>query len=1005
MPASAMTPTFTRRKSREYARSRPTAAIQPEHDDQAETSLAPWWNLDAIIDANSNLTPFRKQKYDALKWLNEELLVDEDGAEFLVDDRFATPGYQSVKKVASTKRKRSSLGNSHLKSSSRRTSAAKHGDLTLADLTPRSRRVSALVRISGTPRRSEVNTSRRPPLSSARRKSFTPRAQLDAIQENSPRIDGTFDLHARSPARTGNFKSRTPVTPLSSPSKHAQRKGEATSRTISRQDNQTSTRDISVHTSQLRRKSQGRSEVINLVIPPPDESSDDEELHRSIPGAFDFVPARLRTSSSKMGPNLLFPLSDTVDASESGVQPSRALPVEQEKQSKSHTNVKPHLVSDDDTMPQGLVKYGSILTGMFRSNIPVPSLPSSQQMKPSVLKPSRLPIFSNPKIHNTTEPSLGRPISLQQPTGIVNSEALNTEVNNGDRPDVQEVILSASIPAQHPAIDIQETEPPIVPSKGHLLLPAAPINEPDDAQNVVQERRGPSQRQSYDAIPLFEDDDRHRPLPHVVPYLSTDITGRLVDRSPQTSSQPLQRGPRLLASPKSSKDSKKTSLVTKPNSKKRPLELSPNKPVARAPKRQHVEKTAPTVQGEGLQQQSDRQRVSRKEPPGKATASVPKQSERAPEKARSELHLRLEDAAMPSLAPTSGHRELLPPLQSHPRNEKQRNFLPPERIASPTTLSKNDRNSLRNFEINKRPSTIDQEDVFGRVMENSVDISDERSWIRRRDLPVEIFESVDEPRTVYHISADNEREVVQAERLISQTRNLRGVEKPAEPILTEASRTFNVRNDEPVPPVRLSNWHPSSASRSHQVDRCTLTVPVSPKFILGHKERRLEKAERQKSRDERLVRLQREPKRGDRHLPPVAAKLLATLAGLQADLKAPTQSGKSLPSQEFTFISEFRPSLGLQGAKEVEQVHKEQFATRRNLWEQRSLADTQSSTTSSNDGHKDLLANRPRAPQTNSSTHLHYRSTSSTAAKAIPSQQKVVSRQAVGKRDFGPLRH
>lgn len=79
----------------------------------------------------------------------------------------------------------------------------------------------------------------------------------------------------------------------------------------------------------------------------------------------------------------------------------------------------------------------------------------------------------------------------------------------------------------------------------------------------------------------------------------------------------------------------------------------------------------------------------------------------------------------------------------------------------------------------------------------------------------------------------------------------------------------------------------------------------------------------------------------------VAAALLAKLAGVKDGSGGQkVQDTKRLPSREFTFVSDLRPMLGRDGATSAEHVHKEQFITRRNLWEQRSLEASQSSSSS-----------------------------------------------------------
>ncbi|KAG8809535.1 hypothetical protein FRC17_003396 [Serendipita sp. 399] len=864
MPTEAAIPTLTRRKSRDHHQG-PKSAAQPEHDDQAETSLAPWWNLDAIISANTNSTPFRKQKYDALKWLNEELLLDEDGAEFLVDDHFATPGpgYQSSKRTTSTKRRRSSMGNSHLRSSSRRTSVVKQRDLTLADLTPRSRRVSAIVRSSATPRRSDFNLSKRPPVSSAKRKSFTPRAQLAAIQESSPHFDKTPNLQGIAPSHISPSKPTTSITPLVCLSEHVQRKG-GTPRTTSHQKSRPSTGGTPILTLQSRRKSKGRNEA-SSIAPQLDES--DDELHRSIPGAFDFVPASHRRSSAKVDPVSLLP------PFEIGVIPI--------------------------------------------SRNQLPKAPSTDRKEPS----------------ENAHPSN----SALVPYSPINAQMPST--------------------SRRTTLHLPDT---------HMIRPA---EVPQDRREAVGEEADP-------VVGFGQHDGPRRSLPRVgTPYTPENVDLQL-RAHPQPSQQPLE----LLASPTTDREvpsKKMRSPVTKHPSKKRPLESSPNKPNVRASKRQHIDRTTSVPQREEAFQLPDR-RKTLKVGLLKNDPMAPKRSEHAPTNTLHESRLQPAVDIMPPSSPPIGRKQFLSP----PRRETQAHHLPEEETSSLAHRPERHVRSLRSSKAGELLAVRDQEDVFGKVMENSIDMAtDDRSWMLRRNLPVEVFESADIPVV-------QSRETTQVLRPTSQVTTQRETETFTRPTLPEASGVFDARSRRESPRLAPS-WRPPSPRYGRQADKCSLTMPVSPKFVLGQRERQLQKAEKQKSRDEHLVKLRRAPPRGeDRPIPPVAAKLLATLAGLQVDLKAPTHSSKPLPSQEFTFVSELRPRMGLQGAKEAEQAHKEQFAARRSAWEQRSLASTESS----NDQQD--LASRSRALRTDTSTHLHYRSTVSAAAKAVAPQHRAISRHA-----------
>lgn len=123
-----------------------------------EPSLAAWWDSDALTTASGLATPYRKQLYEATKWRNADLLFEEDGADFLGDDPFATPaqtapmGSRRNSKGLSSSIRKNAVMNSARKASARRSTLngrqarisniSHQRDLTLADLTPRSRRVS-----------------------------------------------------------------------------------------------------------------------------------------------------------------------------------------------------------------------------------------------------------------------------------------------------------------------------------------------------------------------------------------------------------------------------------------------------------------------------------------------------------------------------------------------------------------------------------------------------------------------------------------------------------------------------------------------------------------------------------------------------------------------------------------------------------------------------------------------------------------------------------------------
>ena len=272
-------------------------------DDLDESSLAAWWNIDKTINLNNNTTPFRKQRYEPIKWANAHLLLDEDGAEFLADDPFATPAHvpKSAKKPSSARKRNSNAAAGYPRSSSR-ASAGSHRDLTLADLTPRSRRLSGFR--TKTPQRSRTSEPNVRPL----RLSFNsaafapnPHHDLEVIQEHNSRQIISPLLPAFRPLTP----ERVPASQLSpaTPQRTHQRQLNASpiktvtpTRTPMRQSRTSEPRSTAEGTKQKRKTgrpsipSVGPLQHIQNIT--RNESDDDEELHKSIPGAFDFVASK-----------------------------------------------------------------------------------------------------------------------------------------------------------------------------------------------------------------------------------------------------------------------------------------------------------------------------------------------------------------------------------------------------------------------------------------------------------------------------------------------------------------------------------------------------------------------------------------------------------------------------------------------------------------------------------------------------------------------------------------
>ena len=269
-------------------------------DGLEESSLAVWWDLDKTINLNNNTTPFRKQQYEPLKWANAHLLLDEDGGEFLADDPFATPApvVKSAKKAISARKRGSNGAGGHSRRSSRM-SVASHRTLTLADLTPKSRRLSGFR--SKTPQRPKSSD----PNARSFRLSFNDPAPTQTSHRNLEVIEEHQSRQKCSPLLSP-FRPLTPkylLQPRSSPvtPQHIRRRHsnaspiKAVTPAIIHDPPPSGIRDSVDDTEQGIERAKvgvltvGPSEPIRDI---PDDGADeeDEDLHKSIPGAFDFVP-------------------------------------------------------------------------------------------------------------------------------------------------------------------------------------------------------------------------------------------------------------------------------------------------------------------------------------------------------------------------------------------------------------------------------------------------------------------------------------------------------------------------------------------------------------------------------------------------------------------------------------------------------------------------------------------------------------------------------------------
>ncbi|PVF97057.1 hypothetical protein CPB86DRAFT_472008 [Serendipita vermifera] len=302
--------------------------------DLTETSLAAWWNIDQAVSLNTNTTPFRRQQYEPLKWANAHLLMDEDGADFLIDDPYATPIPQppSSKNIMNNKRRRSSVGASRLKASNRVSSAHKHRDLTLAELTPRSER-RFRSRTSLTPRLIHLEASSKK--GKQLPKTPVPSSFLQGRQPDLHVIDEVEYLEPVDMSPCAKVRNVARAEERSTPVRR-RRSSQGTARKPSLETNinpvevsrgkspkfiqsQTPVSSSALPVAQLaiqeteslsRNSSATYVETTETIEQAEDDEDDDEQLHRSIPGAFDFVPAQMAAYEPLLANSILGALSE-----------------------------------------------------------------------------------------------------------------------------------------------------------------------------------------------------------------------------------------------------------------------------------------------------------------------------------------------------------------------------------------------------------------------------------------------------------------------------------------------------------------------------------------------------------------------------------------------------------------------------------------------------------------------------------------------------------------------
>lgn len=325
-------------------------------------------------------------------------------------------------------------------------------------------------------------------------------------------------------------------------------------------------------------------------------------------------------------------------------------------------------------------------------------------------------------------------------------------------------------------------------------------------------------------------------------------------------------------------------------------------------------------------------------------------------------------AVVPLILPTA---EVSPPIRGHMRSHSRGRDATPSRGARSRSRS---RVGLRNPSVHDDLRANVEEDVFGTVMENSLEVVAASQTLANGIAPLAILESISPVRTKQQPDLVKPRrdQVRPGNYRQGHTRVLQpsavhnSPTRAHSPIHTVSSKTTSVapvirerRLDQAEYTHTTQTTHrPQYRSERDEGEECRLTIPFSPKAYMrpqqrerGYPEPQLRR-EREAPKKHALNQRQKQPFRrtNQREMPPVAAALLAKLAGVEAGLNqgsrkaAPTaRTTHSFASQPFTFRSELRPMLGKEGAAIADQALKEQFEFRRSLWEQRSLEASQES--------------------------------------------------------------
>ena len=434
-------------------------------------------------------------------------------------------------------------------------------------------------------------------------------------------------------------------------------------------------------------------------------------------------------------------------------------------------------------------------------------------------------------------------------------------------PAHQPVMKQQSITASQPKddlpkvasaqVDLPLLEPPPVimetAARSQLLgyadiMPAPPGGRASEPlKRIVSGSKSPEQRRPNDKgsqrNPRREDRTAHKSPARtaIITKVVPRSDARVLDKAP-VPPQIFRPRPQESAPPKPAQP---THARSPPRivSKKRPLENSPSK---REAETRPVKRTRLVVGMEASKVAADRLDRIRRAEASKPTVARQTSPIQAPQKVRANSS-RHEPGASPE-RPLSRPKVKATTVQLQPTVKKE---------ALPSLVAQ----------------LIKEHDVFGSVLENSIDLA---SIDRLRRDPVEIFESA-EPHQPKEATF---KEPVR-KRSLSPPRSTPSPKLPSTLRGRPSHESFRpsysadsykeVEQEEPQAPDAHDGKLRNQRSNFREDEFCTLTVPQSPKFILGRQRHEEEKAEKERGRWSNLARRQKErAKRENVHsMPPV----------------------------------------------------------------------------------------------------------------------------------------